>query len=129
MRDKTLDREISCHLAAKVFMQAVEEGLVVRSLHSMNLVVLHICHSACKRCSKCKIHISIDTPIQNTACCGVSVTNVRFADHMPGDISGCKQRNAGIPATRRREGAEDLHLQEDVVSGLQVDIASSHPSQ
>ena len=45
------------------------------------------------------------------------------------DIAGCKQRNAGIAATRRREGAEDLHLQEDVVSGLQVDIASSHPSQ
>ena len=82
MRDKNLAREISCHLAAKVFMQAVEEGLVVRSLHSMNLVVLHICHSACKRCSKCKIHISIDTPIQNTACCGVSVTNIRFADHI-----------------------------------------------
>merc|ERR1719361_1628336 len=34
--EKAEIREISCHLAAKVFMQAVEEGLVVRSLHSMN---------------------------------------------------------------------------------------------
>lgn len=57
-------REISCHLAAKVFMQAVEEGLV--------------------------------------------------------GIAGCEQRNAGVAATRRREGAEDLYLQEDVVSGLQA---------
>ena len=33
-RDNSTHREISCHLAAKVFMQAVEEGLVVRTLHS-----------------------------------------------------------------------------------------------
>ena len=45
------------------------------------------------------------------------------------DIAGCEQRNAGVAATRRREGAEDLYLQEDVVSGLQVNIGSSHRSQ
>ena len=44
------------------------------------------------------------------------------------DFAGCKQRNAGVFATRRREGAEDLYLQENVVSGLQVDIDSSNRS-
>ena len=33
---------------------------------------------------------------------------------------GCKQRNARVTPTRGGKGAEDLHLQEDVVPRLQV---------
>ena len=40
-KDNSFHREISCHLAAKVFMQAVEEGLVVRiNIHQNNVFVL-----------------------------------------------------------------------------------------
>ena len=60
----------------------------------------------------------------------VSVTNVSpLSMKYPDDFAGCKQRNAGVFATRRREGAEDLYLQENVVSRLQVEPLSSFPNK
>ena len=95
-------------MAAKVFMQAVDEGLTVRSMLINSKVLL----SELKMCL-----------FSNPGLC--SLQN-RMNTELPKHViyvctyEGCKQRNARVTPTRGGKGAEDLHLQEDVVPRLQV---------